>query len=69
MNNIINIILNIFLGMSIVGTFISVVLFLIIKISKSNFFKGMLVKFCVLFSITWITVIVLNVISIMKKIT
>ncbi|MFU0824402.1 hypothetical protein [Clostridium sp.] len=60
-DNIIHIILNIFLGISLVGTGSCIVLFIIMKVRKLDFIASMLSKFCVLFIITWIIFIVCNI--------
>lgn len=60
-NDIINIVSNIFLGMSLVGTSFSIILFIIVKIFKLSFLNGILSKACILFIITWIIFIACNV--------
>jgi len=60
-NNIVTIILNIFLGISLVGTISCIVLFIVMKLHKLNFIESILSKFCIVFIITWIIFIICNV--------
>ncbi|QGU96578.1 hypothetical protein GOM49_17100 [Clostridium bovifaecis] len=60
-NDIITIVSNIFLGMSLVGTGFSMILFITIKIFKLSLLNGILSKTCILFIITWIIFIACSI--------
>ncbi|MCY6356574.1 hypothetical protein [Clostridium sp. ZS2-4] len=59
--DLINIAANLFLGMSILGTIIVIVLFIIFKIFKPNKLIKILPPLCIIFCISWILNICCNI--------
>jgi len=61
MLDILIILANILLGMSIIGTAACILLFLVAKIFKVNFIEKIITKLCILFAITWFVNISCNI--------
>lgn len=61
MLDIVTILANILLGMSVIGTAACIMLFLAAKIFKFHFIEKIIAKLCILFAITWFVNICCNV--------